>query len=69
MSMPSLHVVVVSIFSVKKGRKTLFFDGRLTDGIGELRMFNFNTHYQKKMSEFKSEHRPIKLENCEITQS
>ena len=63
-----LHAAVMSISSVKKGKKPSF-NGQLTDGVGELRMVGFNTHHQQKMSEFKTEHRPIKLENCEIKQS
>ena len=65
----SLHVAVTRLSPVKKGRNSKYFDGQLTDGDTEIRMVGFSPELEKKLSTYKQEKRPIKLEDCEIKQS
>ena len=44
----SLHAAVTSLSPVKKGRKSTYFDAKLTDGAGNIRLVGFNAEHQKK---------------------
>lgn len=65
----SLHAAVTSLSPVKKGRKSTYFDAKLTDGAGNIRMVGFNSEHQKKLSTFQRQKLPIKLEDCEVRKS
>ena len=62
----SLHAAVVSVSPVKKGENAVYFDGKLTDGVKQVRLVGFSPNHQRTHSNYKQLKRSIQLDDCEI---
>ena len=62
----SLHGAITSLSPIKKGRKSLFFDGMLADNTSKVRVVGYEAHQQKKLNELYQNNVPIQLVDCEV---
>ena len=62
----SLHGIVTSLSPLKKGVKSAYFDGTVSDGTSKLRVVGFSTKQQKLMEDFMVKKQPIQLTDCEV---
>ena len=65
----SLHGAITSLSPVKKGRKSVFFDGMMADETSKVRLVGFSPHQQKKLNELYQKDIPIQLVDCEVKQA
>ena len=65
----SIYGVLTSVSPVKKGRRTNYFEGTVSDGNSKLRLVGFDTKQQKRMDELMAKKKAIAKKNCEIKQS
>ena len=68
MSNANVHGIVTSLSPVKKGQKSVYFDGTVSDGASKICLIGFNSKQQKMMEEFMSQRKAVKLTDCEIKQ-
>lgn len=64
-----MHGVLVSVTRVKKGRKSTYFEGTITDGDSKVRLVGFHKGQQTKMSSLWKMKKVVRLNNCEIKRS
>ena len=57
---------VTTLSPVKKGKRSVYFDGTLTDGTSHIRVVGFNPDQQHKLSSYFDEKEPARLINCEF---
>ena len=69
MSNTTIHGAITAISPVKKGRKSIFFEGTLTDSTAAIRLVGFNIIQQKKFLDFRKRKIPAQLVNCELKSS
>lgn len=62
----TVHGAVTAISPVKKGRRSIFFDGMLADNTSRLRMVRFNSVQQKQLQELHEKMASAQLVNCEV---
>ena len=64
--MPStnIHGAVVTLSSVKKGRKTMFFDGLLADESSQIRLVGFQGMQQRKLNDYHKKNIAVALQGC-----
>ena len=68
-SSANVYGVVTSLSPVKKGHKSNYFEGTVSDGNSKLWLVGFDARQQKRMDEFKVKKQPLEIRNCEIKQS
>jgi len=68
-SSANIHGIVTSLSPVTKGRKSVYFDGTVSDGASNIRLVGFNSKQQKRMEDFMSKRQPVQLTDCEIKQA
>ena len=64
-----VHGGVIMLSPVKKGRKSLFFDGMLADDTSKIRVVGFDAGQQRKLTEYHQSNRTVELLNCEVKPS
>ena len=65
----NVHGVVKTLSPVKKGKRSKYFDGVLTDGTSNLRLVGFHSEQQKRLCTFSKDKTPVALQNCELKPS
>ncbi len=65
----SVHGVISSLSPTKKGRKSHYFHGMVSNGKSKLRLVGFSQAQQRQMKDFMSKKKPVQLEDCEIKQA
>ena len=65
----SVHGVLCSLSPVKKGRKSSYFEGVVSDGKSKVRLVGFSNTQQLKMREFMDNKKAIHLNDCEVKQA
>ena len=56
-------------FPSEEGENAVYFDGKLTDGVKQVRLVGFSPDQQRTLSNYKQLKRSIQLDDCEIKQS
>ena len=64
-----IHGAITSLSPIKKGRKSIFFDGTLADATSKIRVVGFDAHQQRKLQEYHQKNVAAELENCEVKSS
>ncbi len=67
-AMAKIHGVVTSISPMKKSRSCSYFDGEITDGKANMRIFGFDAAagVRKKLLEFEGKKESVMLSKCEV---
>lgn len=65
----NVHGVISSLSPIKKGRKSEYFDGIVSNGKSKLRLVGFSPAQQQEMKNFMSQKTPVQLEDCETKQA
>lgn len=65
----TVHGVVTYISPVKKGKRSLFFDGLLADTTCSQRLFGFTGGQQQKLHDFHERKIAVEIVDCEVRQS
>ena len=65
----NIHGAVTNISPVKKGRKSLFFDGTLADTTSKVRLIGFSPQQQILLNDLHKASSPVELSNCEVKHS
>ena len=47
-----MHGAIISLSPVKKGRKSIFFDGMLADNTSKIRLVGFDAQQQRKLNDY-----------------
>ena len=63
-----IHGVVSSLSPMKKSKTSScsFFDGEVTDGKAEMRVFGFDSGVWRKLSEFERSKNTVAIKDCEV---
>ena len=59
-----IHGVVASVSPMKPGKRSKFFEGKLTDGTKTMRMVGFRSHQQNQLATYHS--KPVAIHDCEV---
>ena len=62
----SLHGAITSLSPIKKGRKSLFFDGMLADDTSKVQVVGYEAHQQKRLNKLYQNNVPIQLVDSEV---
>ena len=62
----NVHAYVTSLSSLKKGRKSEYFDGTICDGKNTRRVAAFSTEQLQQMQEFKRTRKGAYIKDCQI---
>lgn len=65
----SIHGAVTSLSPIKKGRKSLFFNGTLADETSQIRLVGFDASQLRKLQDYQQKQLPVQLINCEVKPS
>ncbi len=65
-SSATVHAVATSLSPIKKGRRSLFFDGHLTDGKSSMRMVAFSERQHEVIQKFKEKKETMELRDVEF---
>lgn len=65
----TFHGAITALSPVKKGRNSIFFDGRLADNTSTMRLVGFAAAQQKKLEEYQQKKVAVELRNCEVKRS
>ena len=68
-SSTQVHGAIISLSPVKRGRKSVFFDGMLADESSKIRLVGFDAQQQRKLNEYHQNNIPVQLLNCEVKPS
>ena len=61
-----MHGAVLSLSPVKKGRRSLFFDGTIADETSKIRFVGFDAQQQRKLNDFHQKNIAGKRINCKV---
>ena len=64
-----VHGAITSLSPIKKGRKSVLFDGTLADETSKIRVVDFDAHQQRKLQDYHQKNEPVELVNCEVKSS
>jgi len=62
----NIHGVIVKLSPMKKGKQSSYFEGTLSDGTTEVRLYGFNEVKHEQLKKFKVSGEAVKLMNCQI---
>ena len=62
----TLDGAITTLSPVKKGKRSSYFDGAMTDGTSHLRIVGFNSDQQRKLTMYFEKKEPTRLINCEV---
>lgn len=65
----SIHGVLAKLSPMKKGKKTAYFDGSLSDGNKDIRIFGFSENQHKKLLKFQETKDAVNIIDCEVKKS
>ena len=65
-SAASIHGVISSLSPIKKGCKSNYFDGTISDGVSKVRLLGFNPLQRTRMKILMDKKQAVKLEDCEV---
>ena len=65
-STASIHVVISSLSPIKKGCKSNYFDGSVSDGKSKVRLVGFSPSQRTRMKNLMEKKQAVKLDDCEI---
>jgi hypothetical protein len=51
---------------MKQGKKTMYYDGSITDGNRNVRIIGFNERQHKRLLKFKDSAEAVNIINCEV---
>ena len=66
LSTASVHGVISSLSPVKKGCKSNFFNGSVSDGKSKVRLVGFSSSQRTRMKSLMDKKQPVKLDDCEM---
>ena len=61
-----VHGVISSLSPIKKGRKSKYFHGCVSDGKRSMRFVSFSERQLDSMEKFKESKRPVELKDCQL---
>ena len=61
-----VHGIVTRLSPMKRGKKSEYFDGELSDGKCKVRLFGFDSVVQKTLAGFQEKGAPVSLEKCAV---
>ena len=62
----SIHGVVAAVSPMKRGGKTEYFEAKITDGEGQMRVVGFSGYQRKRMASFEEKVESVVIENCQV---
>ena len=65
----SIHGAVTSLSPIKKGRKSVFFNGTIADETSQIRLVRFDASQLRKLQDYQQKQLPVQLINCEVKPS
>ena len=65
----SIHGVVAAVSPMKRGGKTEYFEAKITDGEGQMRVVGFSGSQRKRMASFEEKVESVVIENCQVKKS
>ena len=65
----SIHGVISGLSPIKKGRRSNYFEGTVSDGKAKVRLVGFSHSQQSKMKELMEKKQSIRLDDCEVKQA
>ena len=65
----TVHGAVTAVSPVKKGKRSIFFDGMLADHTARVRLFGFDSFQQRKLDELHQRRLPAEISDCEVKRS
>ena len=65
----SVHGVLARLSPMKKGKKSKYYEGSLSDGNKDIRIFGYNEMQHKKLIKFKDNKETVNIINCEIKEA
>ena len=69
LSTASIHGVISSLSPIKKGCKSNYFDGSVSDGKLKVRLVGFSPSQRTKMKNLMENKQAVKLDDCEVRHS
>ena len=65
----NIHGAVTSLSPIKKGRKSVFFNGTIADETSQIRLVGFDAFQLRKLQDYQQKKLPVQLINCEVKAS
>lgn len=65
----SVHGVISKLSPMKKGRNATYYEGSLSDGQQDVRIFGFQERQQKRLLKFNESKDPVSITNCAVKRS
>ena len=62
----NVHGVLMQLSPVKKGKRSNFFEGQMSDGTSRMHFVGFKAEQRKKLVDFSQSGKPVELKDCEI---
>ena len=62
----NIHGVLMELSPVKKGKRSNFFEGQMSDGTSRMRFVGFKAEQRKKLVDFSQSGKPVALKDCEV---
>ena len=62
----NVHGALMQLSPVKKGKRSNFFEGQMSDGTSRMRFVGFKAEQRKKLVDFLQSGKPVDLKDCEI---
>ena len=62
----NIHGVVSSFSPIKKGKRTDFFEAKLTDGEQQMRVVGFHESLREKLAKSQDQCKSVSLQNCQV---
>lgn len=69
LSTVTVHGVVSSLSPIKKGSKSNYFDGSVSDGKSKVRLVGFRPSQRMQINKLMQDKHPIKIDDCEVRQA
>ena len=66
MESATIHGVITSLSPIKKGRKSVFFDGHASDEKSSKRIVAFSPSQHSEMEKYKSGRKVVKFDDCQV---
>ena len=66
LSTASIHGIISSLSPIKKGCKSCYFDGSVSDGKSKVRLVGFSPSQRTRMQNLMERKQAVKLDDCEV---
>ena len=64
-----MHGALTTISLVKRGRRSIFYNGTLADRTSSVRLIGFNSVHQRQLQDLHEQRLLVELVDCEVKQS